>query len=80
MSKQQSTELNFIIKAKEGKQYKSLMKFPCGIRQHNYTKAYKQAQDTLQVLEQNGLKCKLITQYMPLYKPNQYLQLNLVGI
>ena len=76
----QNTELNFIIKAKEGKQYRSLMKFPCGIRQKNYSKAYKQAQDTLQALEQNGLKCKLITQYMPLYKPNTSVQLNLVGV
>lgn len=80
MSKLQSTELNFIIKAKEGKQYRSLMKFPCGIRQKNYSKAYKQAQDTLQVLEQNGLKCKLITQYMPVYIPNTSSQLHLVGV
>ena len=78
MSKLQATELNFIIKAKEGKQYKSLMKFPCGIRQHDYNKAYKQAQDTMQVLEQNGLTCKLITKYMPLYKPNTSIQLNFV--
>ena len=78
MSKQQSTELNFVIKAKEGKQYRSLMKFPCGIRQHDYDKAYKQAQDTMQALEQNGLTCKLVTKYMPLYKPNTSVQLNLV--
>jgi hypothetical protein len=74
----QSTELNFVIKAKEGKQYRSLMKFPCGIRQHDYDKAYKQAQDTMQALEQNGLTCKLVTKYMPLYKPNTSVQLNLV--
>ena len=74
----QSTELNFIIKAKEGKQYRSLMKFPCGIRQHDYNKAYKQAQDTMQALEQNGLTCKLVTKYIPLYKPNTSVQLNLV--
>ena len=74
----QATELNFIIKAKEGKQYRSLMKFPCGIRQHDYDKAYKQAQDTMQALEQNGLTCKLVTKYMPLYKPNTSVQLNLV--
>lgn len=74
----QATELNFIIKAKEGKQYRSLMKFPCGIRQHDYSKAYKQAQDTMQTLEQNGLTCKLVTKYMPLYKPNTSVQLNLV--
>ena len=80
MTKQQSTELNFIIRAKEGKQYRSLMKFPCGIRQHNYNIAYKKAQDTLQALEQHGLECRLITKYMPLYKPNQYVQLSLVGI
>ena len=80
MTKQQSTELHFIIKAKEGKQYRSLMKFPCGIRQHNYNIAYKQAQDTLQVLEQHGLECRLIAKYMPLYKPNTSVQLNLAGI
>ena len=74
----QATELNFVIKAKEGKQYRSLMKFPCGIRQHDYDKAYKQAQDTMQALEQNGLTCKLVTKYMPLYKPNTSVQLNLV--
>ena len=76
----QSTELNFIIKAKEGKQYKSLMKFPCGIRQKNYTQAYKQAQDTLQVLEQQGLKCRLVTEYRKLYLPNTSNQLSLAGI
>jgi hypothetical protein len=76
----QATELNFIIKAKEGKQYKSLMKFPCGIKQSNYSKAYKQAQDTMQALEQNGLTCKLVTKYMPLYKPNTSVQLNLVEV
>lgn len=76
----QKQELNFIIKAKEGKQYRSLMKFPCGIRQHNYNTAYKKAQDTLQALEQHGLMCKLVLQYMPLYKPNTANQLNLVGI
>ena len=80
MSKLQSTELHFIIKAKEGKQYRSLMKFPCGVRQKNYTQAYKQAQDTLRALEQHGLQCRLITQYMPLHKPNTSVQLNLVGI
>ena len=76
----QATELNFIIKAKEGKQYRSLMKFPCGIRQSNYNTAYNKAQSTLQALEQHGLVCKLITKYMPLYKSNQYAQLNLVGV
>lgn len=80
MSKLQSTELNFIIKAKEGKQYKSLMKFPCGIRQKNYTQAYKQAQDTLQALEQHGMECRLTTQYMPVYIPNTSSQLHLVGV
>ena len=80
MSKLQSTELNFIIKAKEGKQYRSLMKFPCGIRQKNYTQAYKQAQDTLQALEQHGLTCRLITQYMPVYIPNTSTQLHLAGV
>ena len=78
MSKPQATELNFIIKAKEGKQYRSLMKFPCGIRQKNYTQAYKQAQDTLQALEQQGLKCRLITQYMPLFVSNTSYQLQLI--
>lgn len=73
----QSTELNFIIRAKEGKQYRNLMKFPCGIRQKNYTQAYKQAQDTLQMLEQQGLKCRLILKYLKLYLPNQYIQLSL---
>lgn len=80
MSKLQSTELNFLIQAKEGKQYRSLMKFPCGIRQKNYTKAYKQAQDTLQALEQQGLKCRLTTQYLKTFIPNTSTQLHLVGI
>ena len=76
----QATELNFLIQAKEGKQYRNLMKFPCGIRQRNYTQAYKQAQDTLQALEQQGLKCRLVIQYLPLFKPNNYTQLNLAGV
>ena len=80
MSKLQSTELNFIIKAKEGKQYRSLMQFPCGIRQRNYTQAYKQAQDTLQALEQQGLRCRLVTEYRKLYLPNTSYQLHLVGV
>lgn len=80
MNKLQSTELNFIIRAKEGKQYKSLMKFPCGVRQRNYTQAYKQAQDTLKALEQHGLQCRLVLQYLPLFKSNNYTQLNLAGV
>ena len=74
----QRTELNFIIKAKEGKQYRNLITFPCGIRQKNYTQAYKQAQDTLQALQKQGLICRLITEYKPLYLPNNAVQLNLV--
>lgn len=62
----QATELNFIIQTKEGKQYKSLLKFPCGIRQHEYSKAYKQAQDTLELLRGHGLECRLITKYVKL--------------
>lgn len=76
----QKQELNFIIQAKENKQYKSLMKFPCGLRQGNYTKAYKQAQDTLKALEQHGLKCRLITKYLKTFIPNTSTQLNLAGI
>lgn len=66
MSKLQATELNFIIQAKEGKQYKSLLKFPCGVRQHEYSKAYEQAQDMLELLEGHGLECRLITKYVKL--------------
>ena len=80
MSKPQATELNFIIRAKEGKQYRSLMKVPCGVRQKNYTQAYKQAQDTLQALEQQGLTCRLIAQYMPLFVSNASSQLHLAGV
>jgi hypothetical protein len=76
----QATELNFIIKAKEGKQYKSLMKFPCGLRQSNYNIAYKQAQDTLKALQKHGLNCKLITKYLRVFKPNNYEQLHLAGV
>ena len=74
----QKQELNFIIRAKEGKQYKSLIKFPCGLRQKDYTQAYKKAQDTLQVLEQHGLKCRLVAQYMPTYIPQTYEQLQFI--
>lgn len=76
----QTTELNFIIQTKENKHYRNVMNFPCGIRQHNYNNAYRQAQDTLQALEQHGLTCKLITKYMPLFKPNTSKQLNLAGV
>ena len=76
----QNTELNFIIQGKEDKQYKSLMKFPCGLRQKNYNIAYKQAQDTLQVLEQQGLKCRLVEKYMPVHIPNTSAQLHLAGV
>lgn len=76
----QRTELNFIItgKLKEDKQFKPLMKFPCGLRQHNYNTAYKQAQDTIKVLEDNGLQCRLITKYLKTYVSNTSIQLNLV--
>ena len=73
----QRTELNFLIQAKEGKQYRTLMNFPCGIRQRNYTQAYKQAQDTLKALQEHGLNCKLITKYLKVFKPNNYKQLHL---
>ena len=76
----QATELNFIIQAKENKQYRNVMKFPCGIRQHNYNNAYKQAQEYLKTLKEHGLNCRLITKYLKLYKPNTSVQLNLVGI
>ena len=76
----QATELNVIIKAKEGKQYRTLMKFPCGLRQKNYNTAYKQAQDTLRALEQQGLKCRLIEKYMPVHIPNTSAQLHLAGV
>ena len=76
----QATELNFIIKAKEGKQYRTLMKFPCGLRQKNYNIAYKQAQDTLKALQEHGLNCKLITKYLKVFKPNNYEQLHLAGV
>ena len=76
----QKQELNFIIKTKEDKQYRTLMKFPCGLRQKNYNTAYKQAQDTLQVLEQQGLKCVLIKKYMPVHIPNTSTQLHLAGV
>ena len=76
----QKQELNFIIQAKENKQYKSLMKFSCGLRQSNYTKAYKQAQDTLQALEQHGLKCRLIAKYLKTYIPNHVNQLKIIGV
>ena len=76
----QATELNFIItgKLKEDKQFKPLMKFPCGLRQHDYNTAYKQAQDTIKVLEDNGLQCRLITKYLKTYVSNTSIQLNLV--
>ena len=80
MTKVQTTELNFVIQAKEGKQYRNLMKFPCGLRQHNYNTAYKQAQDTLQVLEQQGLKCRLITKYLKVFIPLTFEQLHLAGV
>jgi hypothetical protein len=76
----QATELNFIIKAKEGNQYRSLMKFPCGLRQKNYNIAYMQAQDTLKALKEHGLNCKLITKYLKVFKPNNYEQLHLAGV
>ena len=76
----QNTELNFIIQGKEDKQYKSLMKFPCGLRQKNYNIAYKQAQDTLKALQEHGLNCKLITKYLKVFKPNNYEQLHLAGV
>ena len=74
----QRTELNIIIKVKEGKQYKSLMKFPCGIRQCNYNIQYKKALDTLKALENTGMECKLICKYLKTYIPNTASQLHLV--
>ena len=74
----QATELNFIVKAKEGKQYRTLMNFPCGIRQHNYTNAYKQAQDYLQTLQAHGVECRLICGYLKTFIPNTTKQLSII--
>lgn len=76
----QAKELNLIIQAKEGKQYRNLMKFPCGLRQHNYNSAYKKAQDTLRTLEEHGLKCRLIKKYLKTYMPNTVSQLQIIGV
>ena len=73
----QATELNFIIKGKEGKQYRPLMKFPCGLRQKEYTVQYKKALDTLQALESTGMECKLVMKYMPVFISNTSTQLTL---
>ena len=76
----QKQELNFIIKAKlpQDKHYKSLMKFPTGLRQKYYTAQYKKAQDTIKVLEQSGMMCKLVCKYLKTYVPNVSTQLHLV--
>lgn len=80
MTKIQDKELNIIIQTKEGKQYRNLMKFPCGLRQRNYNSAYKQAQDTLKTLEEHGLKCRIIKKYLKTYMPNTVNQLQIVGV
>lgn len=74
----QKRELNFIIQNKTGKHYKDLMAFSCGVRQSNYTKAYKQAQDTLQALKMHDSTCRLITRYSKTFIPNTSKQLKLV--
>ena len=74
----QATELNFIIKAKEGKQYRTLMNFPCGLRQSNYNIAYKQAQDYLQTLQTHGVECRLICGYLKTFIPNTTKQLSII--
>ena len=76
----QAKELNLIIQAKEGKQYRNLMKFPCGLRQHNYNSAYKKAQDTLRTLEKHGLECRLIKKYLKVFYSNTVNQLQIVGV
>ena len=78
----QRTELNFIItgKLKEDKQFKPLMKFPCGLRQHDYNMAYKKAQDTIKILEDNGLQCRLITKYLKTYVSSHVNQLQIIGV
>jgi hypothetical protein len=75
----QKTELCFIIKAKmpTDKYYKSLIKIPTGVLQKNYTMAYQKALDTVKSFESTGLKCKLITKYLPLQKSHVGNQLKL---
>ena len=75
----QKTELCFIIKAKmpTDKYYKSLIKIPTGVLQKNYTMAYQKALDTVKSFESTGLKCKLITKYLPLQKSHMGNQLKL---
>ena len=80
MTKIQDKELNIIIQTKEGKQYKNLMKFPCGLRQRNYNSAYKQAQDTLKTLEEHGLKCRIIKKYLKVFYSNTVNQVQIVGV
>lgn len=74
----QKKELCFIIQTKSGKYYKDVMQFSCGLRQSNYTKAYKQAQDTLQALKIQDSTCRLTCRYMPTFKPNTQVQLQLI--
>lgn len=75
----QRTELCFIIKAKmpTDKHYKPLIKIPTGVLQKNYTMAYQKALDTVKSFESTGLKCKLITKYLPLQKSHVGNQLKL---
>lgn len=74
----QKKELFFIIQTKSGKFYRDVMQFSCGLRQSNYTKAYKQAQDTLQALKTQDSTCRLITRYQKVFKPNTQVQLQLI--
>lgn len=75
----QKTELCFIIKAKmpTDKHYKPLIKIPTGVLQKHYTMAYQKALDTVKSFESTGLKCKLITKYLPLQESHVGNQLKL---
>ena len=74
----QKMELCFVIQRKINKHWHDHIAIRTGIRQHNYTTAYRTAQRHLQAVEQSGVPTRLITKYLPLLVPNTSKQLNLI--
>ena len=63
----QRTELCFVIQRKINKHWHDHIAIRTGIRQHNYTTAYRTAQRHLQAVEQSGVPTSTSPEFLHFY-------------
>lgn len=76
----QKQELTFIVQAynPHSKVWCNVFFAGCGIRQREYTKAFKQAQAVYEVMNKYGSTYRIIKKYLPLKPVNGIKQLQLI--